>query len=105
MVCILRGEPHNEQLLIFHQYSESCTFWLHIRCLGHSKKSLPQVFVCPFCTNYTPQQRRETRGARDTRKVQRNTKELAGLTGMAAAVQERERGMRGVRSMSSLRGR
>ncbi|KAI5816473.1 hypothetical protein BZA77DRAFT_60511 [Pyronema omphalodes] len=95
-----RGEEDGQMV-----QCESCTFWLHIRCLGHSKKSLPQVFVCPFCTNYTPQQRRETRGARDTREVQRNSRELAGLTGVSAAVQERERCMRGVRSMSSLRGR
>ena len=29
--------------------SEECRFWLHIKCLGYERRTLPKVFVCTFC--------------------------------------------------------
>lgn len=33
---------------------ESCTKWLHVRCVGLNQHSLPPVYVCIFCTGSTP---------------------------------------------------
>jgi hypothetical protein len=33
---------------------ESCTKWLHVRCVGLNQQSLPPVYVCIFCTGSTP---------------------------------------------------
>lgn len=35
-------------------YSESCTRWSHLTCLGYKRKTLPKVFVCAFCIDRTP---------------------------------------------------
>ncbi|TGZ79871.1 hypothetical protein EX30DRAFT_70939 [Ascodesmis nigricans] len=28
---------------------DSCNYWLHLKCLGYTQKSLPSVLVCGFC--------------------------------------------------------
>ncbi|KAI9690391.1 MAG: hypothetical protein M1822_009353 [Bathelium mastoideum] len=33
---------------------ESCSYWLHVRCIGLSESQLPPVYVCVFCTGQTP---------------------------------------------------
>ena len=33
---------------------ESCTKWLHVRCVGLNANSLPPVYICIFCTGQTP---------------------------------------------------
>lgn len=37
---------------------ESCKNWLHVRCVGYGPKTLPKVYVCPYCDPSTPQGRR-----------------------------------------------
>jgi len=33
---------------------ESCTKWLHTRCVGIQECTIPPVYVCIFCTGATP---------------------------------------------------
>ncbi|KAF2230427.1 hypothetical protein EV356DRAFT_341517 [Viridothelium virens] len=33
---------------------ESCSYWLHVRCIGINESQLPPVYVCVFCTGQTP---------------------------------------------------
>lgn len=30
--------------------SDSCGKWLHLKCVGYNRKSLPKEFECMFCT-------------------------------------------------------
>ncbi|KAG0125723.1 hypothetical protein HOY82DRAFT_131949 [Tuber indicum] len=39
---------------------DSCNNWLHMRCIGYSRKTLPKVFVCDFCAAPTPQAKNRT---------------------------------------------
>jgi len=39
---------------------DSCNNWLHMRCVGYSRKTLPKVFVCDFCAAPTPQAKNRT---------------------------------------------
>jgi hypothetical protein len=35
--------------------SESCTHWLHTKCVGLDRQSLPAVYICLYCTQTPPQ--------------------------------------------------
>ncbi|CUS09855.1 unnamed protein product [Tuber aestivum] len=39
---------------------DSCKNWLHMKCIGYSRKTLPKVFVCDFCAAPTPQVKSRT---------------------------------------------
>ncbi|OCK84243.1 hypothetical protein K432DRAFT_289370 [Lepidopterella palustris CBS 459.81] len=49
--CVCNSSEYDGQLMI---QCESCTKWLHVRCVGLNQHSLPPVYVCIFCTGQTP---------------------------------------------------
>ncbi|KAE9966449.1 hypothetical protein EG328_008910 [Venturia inaequalis] len=49
--CVCNNEASEETMFI---QCESCTKWLHVRCVGLNQHSLPPVYVCIFCTGSTP---------------------------------------------------
>lgn len=32
-----------------HENSDWCNNWLHLKCVGYSRRSLPKEFECMFC--------------------------------------------------------
>ncbi|KAF2431342.1 hypothetical protein EJ08DRAFT_659943 [Tothia fuscella] len=49
--CICNMVEPDGQLMV---QCESCTKWLHVRCVGLNELHLPPVYVCVFCTGNTP---------------------------------------------------
>lgn len=49
--CVCNSTDYDGQLMI---QCESCTKWLHVRCVGLNSQNLPPVYVCIFCTGQTP---------------------------------------------------
>ncbi|OCL12538.1 hypothetical protein AOQ84DRAFT_150782 [Glonium stellatum] len=49
--CVCNTNDYDGQLMI---QCESCTKWLHVRCVGLNNQNLPPVYVCIFCTGQTP---------------------------------------------------
>ncbi|EON62151.1 hypothetical protein W97_01370 [Coniosporium apollinis CBS 100218] len=49
--CLCNSTDGDGQLMI---QCESCTKWLHVRCVGLNSQNLPPVYICIFCTGRTP---------------------------------------------------
>ncbi|KAF2396419.1 hypothetical protein EJ06DRAFT_524784 [Trichodelitschia bisporula] len=49
--CVCNTTEGDGQLMI---QCESCTKWLHVKCIGLNTQHLPPVYVCIFCTGNTP---------------------------------------------------
>ncbi|KAJ5779948.1 Zinc finger PHD-finger [Penicillium paradoxum] len=55
--CVCRSMDNGGHLMI---QCESCTHWLHTRCVGLERANLPSVYVCVFCAP-TPSRQNRTR--------------------------------------------
>ncbi|KAJ5581429.1 hypothetical protein N7535_000049 [Penicillium sp. DV-2018c] len=55
--CVCRSMDNGGHLMI---QCESCTHWLHTRCVGLERGNLPSVYVCVFCAQ-TPSRRNRAR--------------------------------------------
>ncbi|KAK2877099.1 hypothetical protein FQN49_001422 [Arthroderma sp. PD_2] len=52
--CVCNSRNNGGHLMI---QCESCTHWLHTKCVGLDRQSLPPVYICVYCVN-TPVRRR-----------------------------------------------
>lgn len=55
--CICNSMDNGGHLMI---QCESCSHWLHTKCVGLERANLPSVYVCVFCT-HTPSRRNRIR--------------------------------------------
>ncbi|KAI1835432.1 hypothetical protein DTO027I6_2813 [Penicillium roqueforti] len=53
--CVCRSMDNGGHLMI---QCESCTHWLHTRCVGLERANLPSVYVCVFCAQTPSRQHR-----------------------------------------------
>ncbi|KAJ5131528.1 Zinc finger PHD-finger [Penicillium bovifimosum] len=53
--CVCRSMDNGGHLMI---QCESCTHWLHTRCVGLERGNLPSVYVCVFCAQTPSRQNR-----------------------------------------------
>ncbi|CAG8428550.1 unnamed protein product [Penicillium salamii] len=53
--CVCRSLENGGHLMI---QCESCTHWLHTRCVGLERSHLPSVYVCIFCAQTPSKQNR-----------------------------------------------
>lgn len=53
--CVCRSMDNGGHLMI---QCESCTHWLHTRCVGLERANLPSVYVCVFCAQTPSRQNR-----------------------------------------------
>jgi len=61
--CVCRqGEGWDGGLMI---QCESCDNWLHAKCVGIDRKSLPPVYICAFCAQTPIARGRRGNGGRD----------------------------------------
>ncbi|OQD82360.1 hypothetical protein PENANT_c022G09252 [Penicillium antarcticum] len=56
--CVCRSMDNGGHLMI---QCESCTHWLHTRCVGLERANLPSVYVCVFCAQTPSRQKRRVR--------------------------------------------
>ncbi|KAK2751103.1 hypothetical protein FQN57_000178 [Myotisia sp. PD_48] len=45
--CVCKSNNNGGHLMI---QCESCTFWLHTKCVGLERQSLPPIYICIYCT-------------------------------------------------------
>ncbi|KAJ5343768.1 zinc finger protein [Penicillium brevicompactum] len=57
--CVCRSMDNGGHLMI---QCESCTHWLHTRCVGLERSHLPSVYVCVFCAQ-TPSKQNRSRSS------------------------------------------
>jgi hypothetical protein len=79
--CVCSNSETEGQLMV---QCESCTKWLHVRCVGLNELNLPPVYVCVFCTGNTP----VARGGR-IREPVRRVENFASPLGYKSATQYR----------------
>ncbi|KAI9850937.1 MAG: hypothetical protein M1838_004823 [Thelocarpon superellum] len=71
--CVCNAPDSGGYLMI---QCDSCTKWLHVKCVGLSSTALPPVYVCIYCTGQTP----NVRGGRIREPTVRMGVSTTGLT-------------------------
>jgi hypothetical protein len=79
--CLCNRAENEGQLMV---QCESCSKWLHVRCVGLNELNMPPVYVCIFCTGSTP----VARGGR-IREPVRRTENFASPLGYKSGTQFR----------------